>query len=453
MLKSLRRLVSLVALLPSLAFAQDAPWRLHGAIGGADWLTIEGTHRFRYEHLDNTYRIIDPGQDEILVSRLRLHLRASGETFYAGFELQDSRGWLHGDLTPVGTDDINVLEPLRAYIGYRTATFDLTLGRMIWDMGSRRLLSRNRFRNVTNIFTGIRATWARPGSYTLRSWLTMPANALPNNLERDRLRGNEFELDQERKDYVFWGVNLYDWAFANGFTSEWYVLGLKEEDRPSRPSRNRNITTVGTRLLHAGDGRAIELEAVYQFGTTRATILPTDLTDIDHRAWFVHAELEQGLDGPWDPSIILRFDYATGDDDPDDGDFNRFDPLFGDRRWEYGPTGIFGALTRSNLVSPGVALRLQPTASVDLHIDYRAAWLESDRDFMPTALLRDRDGNAGSFIGHQVDARWRWVPLPDNISVELGAAYLWKGEFLEQAPFAPPPDNTMYVYFATNLTF
>ena len=72
---------------------------------------------------------------------------------------------------------------------------------------------------------------------------------------------------------------------------------------------------------------------------------------------------------------------------------------------------------------------------------------------MPTALLRDRDGNAGSFIGHQVDARWRWVPLPDNISVELGAAYLWKGEFLEQAPFAPPPDNTMYVYFATNLTF
>ena len=84
---------------------------------------------------------------------------------------------------------------------------------------------------------------------------------------------------------------------------------------------------------------------------------PVDVTDLDHRAWFVHLDATRKLPGAWQPRVILRFDYASGDEDPDDGEWNRFDTLFGDRRWEFGPTGIYGALTRSNILSPGAALR------------------------------------------------------------------------------------------------
>ena len=58
---------------------------------------------------------------------------------------------------------------------------------------------------------------------------------------------------------------------------------------------------------------------------------------------------------------------------------------------------------------------------------------------MPTAALRDRDGLSGSFIGHQVDLRWRWWSKSRNLTVDFTAAYLWKGEFLKNAPGAPPP--------------
>ena len=443
----------LAGLVSTCAQAQDSPWTLQSAVGSPDWLTIAGTYRLRYEYMDNTFRILDPGQDELLVSRLRLHLRADGERFYSGFEFEDSRAWLHSALTPVGTDDVNVLEPLRMYVGYRTPELDIQLGRMTMDVGSRRLVSRNRMRNTTNAFTGVNVRWAKPDSFGVQAFLTMPVARLPNNLERDRLRDNDFELDQEHWERIFWGVHVSDVQLGNGLNTNWYLYGIREEDRPDLPTRNRDFLTAGLRLQKSGENWAFEFESAIQHGETRASLLPIDTVDLDHRAWFAHLEFDRALHGDWKPRLIFRFDYASGDDDADDGEFNRFDSLFGDRRWEFGPTGIYGALTRSNILSPGVALRLQPGSSVDLRADYRAAWLASDRDFMPTASLRDRDGLSGSFIGHQLDVRWRWRPGTKRVSVEAGAAYLWKGEFLKNAPGAPPPSNTVFAYFSTMLTF
>ena len=433
--------------------AQDQAPGLESAPGVPGWLSITGSFRLRYEHMDNTFRIVGPAQDELLVSRLLVHARATGERFYGGFELQDSRAWLDQDLTPVGTDDVNALEPLQLYAGYRTDKLDVQLGRMTMDVGSRRFVARNRTRNTLNGFTGINARWTLPGGRGLQAFLTMPAARLPNNLERAKLRNNEFVLDQEHKERVFWGLYLSGVGLANGFQTDWYLFGIQEKDRPSLPTRNRDFLTAGVRVHKKTDSWAFEFETALQSGETRATLLPSDVTDLDHRAWFAHAELSRDLAGSWKPSLVLRLDYASGDKDPDDDEFNRFDTLFGARRWEFGVTGIHGVFARSNILSPGLGLRMKPRPSFDLRFDYRPAWLASDRDFLPTALLRDRDGNSGSFIGQQLDARLRWAPAASNLSVDITAAYLWKGEFLTDVPFAPPGDNILYWYFSANLAF
>jgi len=443
----------LAIVLPLAAAGQEDPWRLDAALGAPTWLDVGGSVRLRSEYLDHTFRVLDPGPDGYLVSRTRLHARIRGERYYGGFEFQDSRGWFDAPLTPVGTDDVNVLEPLEAYVGYRNGAIDVRAGRLTMDIGSRRLIARNRYRNTTNIFTGVNVRWMPADGPGLEAFLTMPAARLPNALDPVALRGNDPELDQERRDQVFWGVYLTTLRLPAGFVAEAYLYGLDEADRPGVPTRNRDFVTAGLRLLHSGDGRDFELETALQVGESRATALPADVTDLDNRAWFLHAELEQDLPARFGASVILRFDYATGDGDPGDGEFNRFDSLFGDRSWEFGPTGIYGALHRMNIVSPGVALRMQPTATVDLRLDYRAAWLESDRDFMPTAGLRDPDGASGTFIGHQLDGRWNWQAVPGNLAVTLGIAYLWKGEFLKTAPNAPPPGDSLYAYLATTLTF
>lgn len=416
-------------------------------------LSFTGSYRLRYEHMDNTFRVVGPGQDELLVSRLRLHARAAGVRFYGGVEIEDARAWLDRDLTPVGADDVNALEPLQAYAGYKTDNVDVQVGRMTMDVGSRRFVARNRTRNTTNAFTGINALWSLPEDRGLQLFLTMPVARLPNNTERDRLRGNEFELDQEHPERVFWGAYLSRVRFSGDLDTDWYLFGIHEKDRPSLPTRDRDFLTAGLRIRKATDSWALEFEAALQSGTTRATASPADVTDLDHRAWFAHAEWSRDLAGRWEPSLILRLDYASGDDDPDDNDFNRFDTLFGARRWEFGVTGIYGVFARSNIVSPGIGLRMKPDPAFDVRVDYRPGWLASDRDFLSTAALRDRDGNSGSFIGHQLEARLRWVPPTGHWSVDFSTAYLSKGEFLENAPLAPPGDHVFYWYFGAGLSF
>ena len=443
----------LVILCPALVQAQGDSQGQLSAAEIPERFSITGSYRLRYEHMDNTFRIVGPEQDELLVSRLRLHARVTGERFYGGLEIEDSRAWLDQDLTPVGTDDVNVLEPLRVYAGYRTDKIDVQVGRMTMDVGSRRFVARNRTRNTTNAFTGIDVRWTLPEGRGLRAFLTMPVARLPNNLERDRLRNNKFELDQEHKERVFWGLYLSGVRLAADFDTDWYLLGIKEEDRPLVPTRNTDFLTAGLRVRKAADTWAFEFESAYQFGTTRASILPSDVTELDHRAWFAHAELSSDLPGKWKPTLILRMDYASGDKDPDDGEFNRFDTLFGARRWEFGVTGLYGVFARSNIVSPGVGIRMKPNPAFDVRFDYRPGWLASDRDFLTTAVLRDRDGNSGSFVGHQLELRLRWVPPAGILSFDLSTAYLDKGEFLENVPLAPPGDHVFYWYFGTSLAF
>ena len=443
----------LAILCMGVAQAQGGSSSQDSAAEAPERFSISGSFRVRYEAMQNTFRLVGPEEDELFTSRLLVHAKVNGERFYGGFELHDSRAWLDEALTPVGTDDANSLEPLQVYVGYRSENFDIQAGRMTMDVGSRRLVSRNRMRNTINAFTGVRSRWSTPGGIKWDAFLTMPVARLPNNLERSRLRNNEFELDQEHKERILWGLHASELRVSDHFNTETYLIGIREKDRPSLPTRNRNFVTAGFRVHDSGDIWGYEVETAIQYGTSRASLLPADTTDLDHRAWFTHLEATRKLPGSWNPRVIFRFDYASGDKDPDDGEFNRFDTLYGDRRWEFGPTGIYGALTRSNILSPGIALRSTPSPSTDFRVDYRPAWLASKRDFMPTAALRDRDGLSGSFIGHQVDLRWRWWSKSRNVTVDFSAAYLWKGEFLKNAPGAPPPDNTAYAYIATAFAF
>lgn len=149
----------------------------------------------------------------------------------------------------------------------------------------------------------------------------------------------------------------------------------------------------------------------------------------------------------------MLVDYASGDDDPTDGDNNRFDTLFGARRFEYGPTGIFGAFARSNIFSPGYRIKLKPCADTQWMIAHRFHYLASDRDAWTTSGVVDPAGDSGSFIGHLFESRLRWDVLPKSLRFEIGFAHLFAGGFAEDAPNASSRGDSTYVYAGTSLTF
>jgi len=455
-------LSALLSLSPaSHAAARDeprTPWRLEDATRSFGRLSVSGDFRIRYEYLDNQFRAGRPGSDQLLVlrTRLRAELRLT-DWLSAGAELQDSRAYLADDNTLLSTGIVNTAELLRAYL---EASFDdpfggshqAQLGRVTMDLGSRRLVARNRFRNTSNAFTGLDWTWRSEAGRELRMFYTLPVQRLPQLPER--LRGNEVEFDRESFDYQFWGLFFRD-ELPWGDTVELYGFGLNErgaydltqEDATFR----RRLGTPGFRLLRAPRAGHFdyELESALQVGSSRLRLAGRTL---DHRAWFVHLTLGHTFARRWSPRLLVHYDYASGDSDPSDGRDGRFDSLFGARRFEWGPTSLYGPFARSNINTPGLRLEVTPRPRWSAFVDYRAVWLAQRRDVWVGTGVQDPTGNSGSFVGQHIELRVRFDWIPGNVRLELGYAHLFAGEFIERAPNSNGGD-TNYVYTQMLLEF
>lgn len=445
-----------VACLGAPASAQDhGP--LHDALGAPDELTISGSFRTRYETLSGQFRPgLDPNDDLIL---LRTTLFAEYDTgpVRIGGELIDARAY---DADPegfIGTGEVNALELVQAYVGVdvgeafgRGTDATLDLGRFTMDLGSRRLVGRNNFRNTTNAFTGARFDWRGAGDKELTLFYTLPHRRLPSNEEA--LLDNEVEWDRESFDLTFWGGFLSLPNVAAGGTLETYVYVLNEYDSGARATRNRELVTPGFRFFRDPEpGQWYhELEGIYQFGKVRASTAP-DAARQDVSAWSAHAEVGRQFSGPWSPRLVLEFDLATGDGGG--GDFGRFDSLFGPRRPDWGPSSIYGPLGRSNIVSPGARIEVKPSGRWDGFVGYRAAWLESAADAFASTGVRDPLGTSGRFAGHQFEARARHWVIPRLLRLDVGGAVLLQGRFLETAPNAAGNGDTVYGYADLTILF
>ena len=438
---------------------QDAPWRLDSALNTPDWLSLSGTFRTRLENMNERFRAGRTGSDQVVVTRLtfksELHL---GQFTVAG-ELVDSRAFFNDSGSNVSTGVVNSAELLQGYLRWTTSdlisadsTSTLTAGRMTIDVGSRRFVARNRYRNTINSFTGVDWRWQSAAGREFRAFYLLPVRRLPG--DRASLLDNDTEFDDESSDVSFWGL-FYKMPVWQKDALELFLFGLDEDDASDRPTRNREFLTAGFRLFRKPATSRFDymIESAFQFGDSRSSAASSNINDLDHSAHFHHAEVGYSFDYQWHPQLLFQYDYVSGDDSPLDGDNNRFDTLFGARRFEWGPTGIYGPFARANLSSPGLRLKLKPAKTMTSFIAYRGYWLASDKDAWTVARVRDPSGNTDSFLGHQVEFRVRYNPAPKNLHLETGLAHLFVGDFVEDAPNANSADDVTYVYSQLTLMF
>lgn len=435
----------------------DAPDQ---AVDAPPNLRVSGSYRVRYEAQDGRYRAGETGSDQILVERLLLAVEYKFGDVFVGAELQDSRAQLADAGTPLGTDDSNAFELLQAHLGYSGEgvlmpgdRLRARLGRVTIDGGSRRLVARNAFRNTISAFTGLDVEWSSASGYSAHAFYTLPVDRRPRSAATGLL-DNEVDLDEESTRQRFWGVFLAKEDWLLGAAGQVYLVGLQEKDRPEVPTLNRNLFTPGWRLLRAPEKGSFDFdwESTLQFGKSSPSTA-ANAARLAHTAHFHHAEIGYTWDHSWSPRVAVQFDFASGDSDPGDGRNGRFDTLFGARRWEFGPTGIFGFIQRSNLISPGLRVEGRPNSRLRLLGAYRPAFLAQSRDAIVTAGVQDVSGASGRFAGQQIEGELRFDVLPGNVRFETGFAYLEKGRFLEQAPNAPDLRDVIYGFSQLTLSF
>lgn len=441
---------------------EPSPIRMADVLGAPTWLRLSLNQRSRYEQLwQRPVPVAEAGELSnvgALMLRTLLALELSWAPLVVGAELADARAYVLDPDTPLNPGLVNPLEPLQAYVGFDLddafATghrVRLRAGRLTLDAGSRRLLARNRYRNTINAFTGLDLQWKNALGDQFRGFFTLPVERLPD--QQQDLRDHRIELDREHLDQRFWGLVFVSRPWPAQLQFEAYLFGLQESDGPHTETRNRHLLTPGARLSRtAARGQLdLELEGALQVGHSRTSARPDDHTDLSHQAFFTHLELGYTFDAPAQPRVVIEYDYASGDRNPDDHHNGRFDTLFGARRFDYGPTGLYGLFARSNLQSPGLRVQLLPHARLDAFIGYRALWLAAARDAWTTTGVRDASGGAGRFLGHQLEAQVRFIAWPGNLTLEAGFAHTALGAFAHDAPNGLAKGDPSYAYLQSTV--
>jgi hypothetical protein len=456
-------MAALALLAAPAVFAQggagEAAPTLHQALGLPDSIRIEGSMRPRYEALGNPFVAGRSEDDEFLglQTGLRLEFDAA-PTLTIGGELLDSR-FIAGNETGGAATEIDALEPVQLYLSWRPDDFlahgarlNLTAGRFTMDIGSRRLVSHANFRSILTSFDGVRAVWTSPDSLMVTLAYAAPVARQPS--DADFALANEVTLNRTLAHTRFSLAHLAS-PLPFDMRGEAYLLDLDEADGGGIATRDRDLITAWVRLLRSPDGSQFDFDFEYarQSGSVRATERAPDVTPLDHDAEMAHAELGFSFGAPWSPRLALEYDFASGDHSPTDGDNQRFDPLFGDRAFEFGPTSIYGFISRTNLSSPGIRLEVRPGGGNDGYVMLRDIRLDSATDSLANSSVRDPAGLSGDHAGLQIEGRYRHWLVQYALRLSVGAATVLTGSFLEDAPNATRQGHPLYGYTELTWTF
>jgi hypothetical protein len=249
------------------------------------------------------------------------------------------------------------------------------------------------------------------------------------------------QMDRRVKGAYFWG-GYFGAPLKSGVNGELYYFGLWE-DPDLTLSLKRRHSTIGGRLYKDSKPRAIgfEIESAWQFGKN---------ADLDHFAHLQHGQVTYTFDFQWQPSISGHYDYASGDEDPNDTRSGNFDTLYGARRWEYGPTGIYNWMYRTNISSPALYFGLKPTKKLEVIPSLRWQWLAQAKARWAGGLLQDPIGQSGTYVGASMEWRLRYSFHP-YFRPEIGYTRFFKGTFAKDAPGSPNTRDTNYFFVELEL--
>ncbi len=429
----------------SLIQAKETQWNryLKAAMNLPDFVDLGIENRTRFESVSHPWRStakVGGGHtDSQLALRSRVRFGLGNGPFRFLFEGQDAREYFDnkpGDFrnnTTVNEWDILQLFGSLTFdnvlgSGLRT---DAHFGRLTLDLGSRRYVARNDFRNTLNAFDGFHWQIGKPKVWRFRAFITEPV-----------IR-EEVKLDEQNNKFLFWG------AFVENIQNPWmnmeaFYYGLNEQRQQNRNAR-RTFDTYGFRLYKNPKVSELdyEIEGAIQVG---------HLGNVDHFAYNPNAQVGYTFNVPWTPQFLVQYSYASGTRTPGGSQSGNFDPLFGARRWDFMATGIFGPWSRGNISSPGWRLVVKPAEGVTMQIKQRFWYLAQSTATNAGLVLQDPSGSAGNYLGHDIELRTTWT-VSQNLEFDAGYDHWFKGSYFDRLPASSnlPPGgekDTDYFYMS-----
>ncbi len=199
----------------------------------------------------------------------------------------------------------------------------------------------------------------------------------------------------------------------------------------------RDIYTVGGRLQSVPgqlDGWDYEVEGAYQFGRFKNS--PTSRS-LEQDAFAA----EVGAGHTWaeifgQPRVGLEYDYASGDNNPNDGKHGTFDNLFPTNHKFY---GYMDFVSWQNIHDVHLTSSLKPTKHLTLTADVHGFWLADTHDFFYSVAGAPRktggygiNPNAGNYVGTEIDLVATYA-LKRYASLQGGYGHFFVGDYVNNS--------------------
>ncbi|TWT75855.1 hypothetical protein Pla123a_26380 [Posidoniimonas polymericola] len=403
-------------------------------------LDIGGQLRLRYHHEEGMGRsalstpsnlgFLDTTND-FMLTRLRL---------YTNWKVNDwFRVYAEGISADVVSNDSYNPRPIDRNSGdFLNLFFDVGLtdsttvrvGRQELIYGAQRHVSPLDWANTRRTFEGVKVMhksddWAIDGFYT---------NYVPVSAD---------DFDEADYNQSFYGVYA-TYTGAKSASYDLFYLGYDNENPyaavppvfgASAGSADFSIHTFGGRMFGGSGDWLYEMEAALQTGRQSGL-------GLDHRAGMCTCGVGRNLGGSWSPTLWVYYDYASGNDSPADGVFNRYNQLF---PLAHKYLGFIDAAARSNISSPNCLLTMKPSSKLSLLAWYYYLGAAEAGDSIPGVAVPSAQV-AGTDFGNELDLIAKYQ-LDPRSNILFGYSNLWRGSKIIGT------DNANFFYTQLELDF
>lgn len=340
-----------------------------------------------------------------------------------------------GNLPPLAIDE-NSADLLNAFVDVKLADYEkhpiyARVGRQELLLGSQRFISPLDWANTRRTFEGVRV-FRQGEKFDVDAFWTRPVV-----VDRD-------EFDDRDHDSDFAGLYT-TYRPQKGHFTDLYYLYLGDDSPAPIPGDGGpspfDIHTFGLRYAGDVDGKFLwDFEGDIQFGSRGGRDVCAGAVSIGGGYHF--------KDLPWNPTLWAVYDYASGDDNPTDDDFNTFNQLFPFGHYYLGWIDLVG---RQNIHDVNAHLYLYPAKWITLWLQYHHFELASRTDALYNAagiaVRRDPTGTAGTNVGNEIDIVANFH-LMRNTDVLIGYSHLYAGSFLRRTAASPAAARDANLFYA-----
>ena len=319
----------------------------------------------------------------------------------------------------------DALDVHQLFVGLEFGNSTFEIGRREIRYGARRLISVREGTNVRQSFDGLRWIWKKDKHQ-------FDVLFYAYNPQRVGVFDNSFNTDQ-----LLWGGYwVWNAASEEQLNFDFYYLGVRN-NAPSFEAGNLKETRHSYGIRHWGtNGRwSFNNEAIFQTGR---------FGDGNIRAWTISTDTYYQFPGKNKPTLGLKAQVISGDENPEDGTLQTFNPLYP----RGGYFGLLALIGPANIFDVHPSFKLSFGGNWQLNLDWDVFWRHrlNDGIYFPSGRLNVSGQSATQrFIGHQPGVQLGYA-VSRFMEVEASYFLFVAGDFIEEVS-----DGKNFSQFGTSI--